>query len=48
MPYKGYPISNVEGGTEVLEMSNREIRDDLISIARAMNMQSNYNMMLRV
>ena len=35
-------------GIEVLEMSNREIREVFISIARAVTLQVNLNMMPRV
>ncbi|TMX05346.1 hypothetical protein EJD97_023717, partial [Solanum chilense] len=35
---QGDPIPNVEGGVEVLEMSDREFREALISIARAVTM----------
>ena len=48
MPSEGDPIPNVEGGIKVLEMSDREIRESLIDIARAMTMQANLNMMPRV
>ena len=34
VPPQGDPISNVEGGIEVPEMSNREIRESLIAIAQ--------------
>ena len=33
VPPQGDPIPNVEGGIEVLDMSNREIRKALIAIA---------------
>ena len=38
MPPQGDPIPNVEEGIEVSEMSNREIREALIAIARAVIM----------
>ena len=47
VPPQGDPIPNVEEGIEVLEMSNRDIRA-LISIARAVSLQANLNMMPRV
>ena len=48
VPPQGYPIPNVKGGIEVLDMSIREIREALIGIARAMTMQANLSMMPRV
>ena len=45
---QGDSILYVEGCIEVPEMSNREIRETLIAIARAMTMQSILNMMPRV
>ncbi|TMX04363.1 hypothetical protein EJD97_009502 [Solanum chilense] len=44
---QGDPIPIVEGGIEVPDMSNREIREALIAIARAVTMQDNLNMMPR-
>ena len=38
----------MEEGIEVLEMSNRDIREALITIARGVTMQANLNMMPRV
>ena len=48
VPPQGDPIPNVEEGIEVLEMSNREIREALIAIARAVTMQANLTMIPRV
>ena len=48
MPPQGDRIPNVEGGIEVPEMSNREIREALIAIDRVVIMQANLNMMPRV
>ena len=48
MPPECDHIPNVEGVIEVVEMSNREIRESLIAIARAVTMQVNLNMMPRV
>ena len=48
MPPQGDPIPNVDGGIKVAEMSNRDIRESLISIARAVTIQANLNMMPRV
>ena len=38
----------MEQGIDISEMSNREIRDSLIGIARAVTLQANLNMMPRV
>ena len=35
----------MERGIEVLDMYNREIREALIAIARALTIQDNFNMM---
>ena len=48
MPPQGNPIPNVEGGIEVPEMSNREIREALIAITRDVTMKANLNMIPRV
>ena len=48
VPPQGDRIPNVEGGIEVPEMSNREIREALIDIDRSVTMQANLNMMPRV
>ena len=48
MPPEGDPIPNVEGGIEVPEMSNREIREALIAFTQDVTMQVNLNMMPRV
>ena len=48
MPPQGDPIPNVEEGIEVLEMSNRDIREALIAIAQAVTMQANLSMVPRV
>ena len=45
---QGDLIPNVEGGIEVPKMSNRDIREALIAIARAVTMQANLNMIPRV
>ena len=46
VPPQGDPIH--EGGIEVSDMSNREIREALIAIARAVTMQANLTMIPRV
>ena len=45
VPPQGEHIPNVEGGIEVPEMSNREIREALIATTRAVTMKVNFNMM---
>ena len=47
VPLQGDPIPNVERGIEVPEMSNRDIREDLIAIPRVVTMQANLNIMPR-
>lgn len=48
VPLQGDPIRNVEGGIDVPEMSNRDIREALIVIAKVVTMQAKLNMMTRV
>ena len=48
VPLQGDPIPNVERDIEVPEMYNREIREAVIAIARAVTMQANLNMIPRV
>ena len=48
VPLQGDPIPNVERDIEVPEMYNREIREVVIAIARAVTMQANLNMIPRV
>ena len=48
VPPQGDPVPNVDGGIEVPEMSNRDIREDLIAIPRVVTMQDNLNIIPRV
>ena len=48
VPLQGDPIRNVEGGIDVPEMSNRDIRETFIAIARVVTMQDNLNIMPKV
>ncbi|TMX05690.1 hypothetical protein EJD97_009136 [Solanum chilense] len=48
VPPQGDPTPYMEGGIEVLEMSNWENREALIAIAQAVTMQTNLYMMPRV
>ena len=45
MPPRGDPIPNAEGDIKVLKISNWDIREGLIAIARDVTMQPKSNMM---